>query len=90
MISFDNAQSFAAKGAQAKFKEVMNEKLSQPEQVVASTVGKTDLADLIWKAANLLRGAFREHIEHVFNANSHAAYARPSAALSWVDGNSTH
>lgn len=38
----------------------MNDKPSQTEPVAPSTAGKANLADLIWKTAELLRGAFRE------------------------------
>src|SRR5947209_5651678 len=39
---------------------IMRDKPSQTEPVAPSTAGKTNLADLIWKTAELLRGAFRE------------------------------
>ena len=38
----------------------MKDKQFQAEQVAPSTASRTNLADLIWKTAELLRGAFRE------------------------------
>src|SRR3954452_4372185 len=38
----------------------MKDKPISAEQVASSTAGRTNLADLIWKTAELLRGAFRE------------------------------